>query len=216
MRFIRNWYQLLEGSGLAASDSGPGQAAGTLSSDVTWAPFYHPPGTIYTYKGVVIGASQSRIVSAAAAGFTPLAGSIEMLIKPTWNYTDGATHIFWNTGGGAGKYFRLLKFSDGLTYLSTNSLTRGSFSYPWAAGTIYHVVLNWGTNELWINGVLANDYTDGTLGAGASTLYIGDSASLANASFSGDIYYFIVRDVALTAAEIATFKAFFENQYIPD
>jgi hypothetical protein len=216
MRLIRNWYPLLEGSGLAAYDLGPGQAVGTLTASITWAPFYHPPGTPYGYKGVIIATSYSVIYSAAAAGFNGVSGSIEMLVKPSWDYTDGATHFLWNTYGGAGKYFRLLKFLDGQTYLSTNSLSRGSFTYPWAAGTVYHVVLNWGTNQLFINGVLAYDYSDGTLGSGAATFCIGDAATLPNSSFSGTIYYCIVRDVALTLAEIATFKAFFLKQYIPD
>jgi len=216
MRLIRNWYQLLEGSGLTASDSGPGQAVGTLTANVSWCPFYHPPGTLYGYKGVTIATSYSVITSSAALGFNGTSGSIEMLVKPSWSQADGLIHYFWNTYGGAGKYFRLLKFTDGLTYLSTNSLTRGSFSFAWVAGTVYHIVFNWGTNELYINGVLANNYTDGTLGSGATTLCIGDAAVYANCSFSGNIYYFIVRDVPLTLAEIATFKAFFLKQYIPD
>lgn len=216
MRLIRNWYQLLERSGLAASDSGPGQAVGTLTANVTWAPFYHPPGTIYDYKGVVIGASESRIVSAAAGGFNSTEGSIEMLVKPTWTYTDGLTHFFWDTSGGNNQRFRLLKSADNITYLQTQTTARGSFTYPWAAGTVYHVVLNWGTNQLYINGVLAYTFTAGDLGTGASTLYIGDRYTLANCALSGNIYYFIARDVPLTAAEIAVFKAFFLKQYIPD
>lgn len=216
MKHIRNWYQLLEGSGLAASDSGPGQAAGTLSADVTWCPFYHPPGTIYDYKGVVIGPSQSRIVSAAAAGFNWTEGSIEMLVKPTWVYSDASTRLFWDTAGGVNKQFRLIKLPTTNTALVTNSIVRGQFIYPWAPGTVYHVVLNWGTNQLYINGVLAYTFTAGNLGGGASTLYIGDRASTPDISFYGTIYYFIARDVPLTPAEIATFKAMFLKQYIPD
>jgi hypothetical protein len=216
MRLIRNWYQLLEGSGLVASDSGPGQAVGTLTTNITWAPFYHPPGTLYCYKGVVIGTSYSVITSAAAAGFNGTEGSVEMLVKPSWNHTDGAVHYLWNTYGGAGKYFRLFKYTDNRTYLTTNSLTRGGFEFPWVAGTVYHVVLNWGTNQLFINGVLANDFSDGTLGAGATTFCIGDAATISNSSFSGTIYYCIVRDVPLTLAEIAIFRAMFLKQYIPD
>jgi hypothetical protein len=216
MRLIRNWYQLLEGSGLVASDSGPGQAVGTLTTNITWAPFYHPPGTLYCYKGVVIGTSYSLVGSAAAAGFNGTEGSVEMLVKPSWNHTDGVVHYFWNTWGGPSKYFRLFKYMDNRTYLTTNSLTRGSFEFSWVAGTVYHVVLNWGTNQLFINGVLAYDFSDGTLGSGCTNLCIGCIGSVANCSFAGTIYYFIVRDVPLTLSEIATFKASFLKQYIPD
>lgn len=216
MKHIRNWYQLLEGSGLAASDSGPGQAAGTLSADVTWCPFYHPPGTTYGYKGVVIGPSQSRIVSAAAAGFNWEQGSIEMLVRPRWNNADNTRHNFWQTSGGANKVFQLFKYTDNYLYLTVNSISQGTVLYAFVAETYYHIVLNWPTNELYINGVLAKDYSNANLGSGSSTLYIGDTAATANTAFNGDIFYFIVRDVPLTAAEIATFKAFFLKQYIPD
>jgi hypothetical protein len=215
MKQIQNWYQLLEGTGLAAADSGPGQAVGTLTANVTWCPYYYPPGIPYGFKGVTIGPTLSHISSAAAAGFHWTEGSIEMLVKPSWNNNDGIAHFLWTTTGGAGKIFRLQKYTDAQTYLTTDSLARGGFSYPWTAGTVYHVVLNWGTNQLYINGVLVKDYTDGNLGGGASTLYIGDHQSSPNCAFSGDIYYFIVRDVPLTAAEIAAFRAFFEKQYIP-
>lgn len=216
MRLIKYWYQLLEGSGLAAADSGPGQAVGTLTANVTWCPYYFPPGTPYGYKGVTIAASVSRISSAAAAGFNAAEGSIEMLVRPTWSNADGLNHFFWDTGGGSNQRFCLWKHSSNLTYLFTDETSRGSFTYAWTAGTLYHVVLNWGTNTLYINGVLQKTYSAGTLGAGASTLYIGDQRTGLTCSFSGNIYYFIARDVTLTPGEIATFKAFFENQYIPD
>src|SRR3972149_4252207 len=214
MRDIRNWYKLLEGNGLVADDSGPGAAQGSLTANVTWAPYYFPPGTPYDHKGVVIAASASQIVSGAALGFPASAGSIEMLVKPSWSFNDGATHFLWHTFSGNNRRFQLQKYFDGYTYLMTDGTSRGSFQYAWAAGIFYHVVLNWGTNELWINGTLVNTYTAGGLGNGSSTLYIGDHSSLANAAFSGPIYYFIARLVALTPASPATFKAFFENQYV--
>jgi hypothetical protein len=303
MRNIRNWYKLLEGSGLVANDSGPGAAQGALSANVTWLPFYSPPfsdlqltgtlspdasgtytlkyiynsqptfalsttwflwwdpadqtwyiseirGTVgargwynestqtlgtyepygtatgtaqltcgytfpYDQKGVIIAASQSRITSAAAAGFPSAAGSIEMLCRPSWNYNDGIGHFFWDTYGGSNRRFFLYKYTDNTTLLWTDNTSRGSFTFAWAAGTLYHIVLNWGTNQLYVNGVLVKDYTDGTLGLGSSTLYIGDQYTGSNYSFNGMIYYFIARDVALTLAEITAFNAFFQNLYIP-
>lgn len=303
MRHIRNWYKLLEGTGLVANDSGPGVAHGTLTPNVNWCPFYSPPystlhvaGSLdpdatgaYTYtgyynsapyftnpsgfylwfsysgnswlisqvlgvqgalgwlawstvitgtyihygtatgdadvasdyiipydqKGVIIAASVSRISSAAAAGFPAAGGSIEMLVRPTWAYTDAQSHFFWSTYGGANQTFYLIKNTASATILYTAGSYRGTFSYPWAAHQLYHVVLNWGTNQLYINGSLAYTFTAGGLGSGSSTLYIGDRYTTASYSFSGIIYYFIARDVTLTAAKIAAFNAFFQNLYIP-
>lgn len=215
MRLIRNWYKLLEGTGLAALDSGPGQANGALRGDVTWCPYYYPPGTQLGYKGVTVGASQSRIVSGAAEGFPADSGSIEMLVRPTWSYDDGEHHFLWDTYGGPNKRFFFYKADNNTTRLWTNDTARGSFTFPWAADTLYHIALNWGTNQLYINGVLEKTFDAGGLGLGASTLYIGDQCELINRSFSGNIYYFIARDVPLTVDEVKAFRALFENQYIP-
>lgn len=303
MKNIRNWYQLLEGTGLVAIDAGPGLAHGVLSANVTWCPFYSPPRSIinvagtldpdatgdYTYagfcnsapfftidsgfylwwyppderwyltqvlgtfgtrywnspsdpilgtyvpsepeagvptvtceyaipydqKGVIIGPSVSRIVTPAAAGFPAAAGSLEMLCRPAWSYNDGLAHFFWDTWGGANQRFLLYKSAAGTTTLYTGNTSRGSFTYTWSAAQLYHIVLNWGTNTLYVNGSLAHTFTAGGLGTGASTLYIGDHYSVPNYSFDGILYYFIARDLALTLAEIAQFKTFFENLYIP-
>jgi len=215
MKQIRNWYRLLEGAGVTSHDSGPGLAHGTLSPNVTWCPYYYPPGTQLGHKGVTIAASQSRIVSAAAAGLPPDAGSIEMLCRPTWNNADSSNHFFWDTGAGPNRRFCLWKHSSNLTYLFTDETSRGNFTYAWTANELYHIVLNWGTNQLYINGVLAHTFIPGGLALGASNLYIGDQRTGVNTSFSGNIYYFISRDVALTLADIQAFRAFFENQYIP-
>jgi hypothetical protein len=303
MRNIRNWYKLLEGTGLVANDSGPGLAHGTLTANVTWLPFYSPPfstinvtGTLspdatgdytlagiynskpywkrttayhiwwddpngcwvisvllgtpgsaywnndtgnviatydpvdaatgqastacdyslpYDQKGVIITNSLSNISSAAALAFPQTAGSIEMLVRPYWNNADSLKHTLWSTAGGNAKQFILLKDSDNKTYLYTQTTSRGSFTYAWTAHQLYHVVLNWGTNTLYINKVLAKTYNAGDLGTGASTLYIGDYVTTANFAFNGIIYYFIARDVALTLAEITEFYNFFTPLYIP-
>jgi hypothetical protein len=303
MKNIRNWYKLLEGTGLAAEDSGPGLATGTLTANVAWLPFYSPPfstlhvtGSLapdatgdytlagiymsspyfhnptayylwgdaaggcwvisavlglygasfwtltavqpigsfapggaatgaavvtcnytlpYDQKGVIVGPNISRITSAAAAGFPPDAGSIEMLVRPFWSNADGLRHYLWDTYVGNNRQFILLKDTDNKTYLYTNTTSRGSFTYTWTAHNLYHVVLNWGTNTLYINNVLVKTYTAGTLGTGANTLYIGDAHAGTNSSFDGIIYYFIARDVALTLAEITEFYNFFTPLYIP-
>lgn len=213
MRLIRNWYPLLEQSGLTAIDMGPGSKYGTLSANVTRCPYYYPPGILYCYKGVTVAASVSRIVSAAAAGFNAAEGSIEMLVKPSWNYNDGIRHMFWDTYEGNNTPFRLFKNTDNLTYLQSNVITRGTINFTWAANTLYHIVLNWGANQLYINKVLEKTFDAGGLGAGAANLYIGDHYTSANSAFSGNIYYFIVRDVPLTQEEINLFYSFFVNQY---
>jgi hypothetical protein len=214
MRQIRNWYPLLEGTGLNARDMGPGNKPGTLTANVTWCPYYYPPGIPYDYKGVIIGASESRIVSGAAASFNATEGSIEMLVKPSWNNADGVAHVFWDTYGGNNKRFCLFKQSDNFTWLWMNASLYGPFSSSWVANTLYHIVFNWGANQLYINKVLSHTFNPNTLGLGATDLYIGDRYTLANYGFSGNIYYFIVRDVPLTLAEITTFYDFFVNQYI--
>jgi hypothetical protein len=187
----------------------------------TYAPFggatgtgTNPTPTAYSYKGVTIGASLSHIVSSAATGFPAAAGSIEMLVRPTWNYNDGSNHYFWSTYGGNNRLFHLWKDAGGTTALYTDSTYRGEFTYQWQATSLYHVVLNWGTNALYINNVLVKTFSAGGLGTGATTLYIGNYYTAASRSFSGTIYYFIVRDVALTLAEITAFNAFFQNLYI--
>jgi hypothetical protein len=213
MRQIRNWYPLLEGTGLTAKDMGPANKPGTLSANVTWCPYEYPPGTPYGYKGVIIAASQSRIVSAAAAGFNAAEGSIEMLVKPGWSYDDGIGHYFWDTYGGANKRFYFRKTTANLTNLVTNGVSRGDLDFHWIVGGIYHIVLNWPANELYVCGSLVKDYDDGDLGDGAADLYIGDRYTTANQAFKGNIYYFIVRDVPLTQAEVNYFYEFFINQY---
>lgn len=213
MRQIRNWYQLLEQSGLTALDLGPGDKPGTLSANVTRCPYYYPPGIPYGYKGVTITASQSRIVSPAAAFFNAAQGSIEMLVKPSWNYNDGLDHFFFDTYEGSNLRLRLNKGTDNKTYLFTGEVERGNVTYPWTANVLYHIVLNWGINKLYINKVLEKTFNSGGLGAGSYNLYIGDACTGVNHAFSGNIYYFIVRDIPLTLAEITTFYNFFVNQY---
>ncbi len=179
-----------ENGGNKVFDLSNNRNTGSLTN-VTWTP-----------GGVTIAASVSRIVS-AASGFNASEGSIEMLVKPTWNYNDGIPHQFWDTYGGANARFILRKVAGGNTELLTNTTSRGTFVYAWAANTLYHVVLNWGTNELYVNKSLVHTFTAGGLGPRATTLYIGDHASYANYAFSGNIYYFCVRNRALSATEIA-------------
>jgi hypothetical protein len=187
----------------------------------TYAPFggatgtgTNPTRTAYSYKGVTVGASASHIISAAATGFPADAGSAEMLVSPTWNYNDGIAHYFFSTYGGNNRVFALYKKSDNDTRLTVDSTYIGTFTYQWAANSLYHVVVNWGTNQLYINNVLVKTFTARSLGTGASTLYIGNYYTGASVAFSGTIYYFIIRDVALTLAEITAFNAFFQNLYI--
>jgi hypothetical protein len=192
---IRNFYPLLEGSGLNTFDMGPGLKKGLLTANVSWLT-----------KGVTIAASVSRIVSAAAAEFNLVEGSIEMLVMPSWNYNDGKEHGFFDTYGGNNRRLVMWKDPNNTTVLYTDSTARGSFTFNWVAGTTYHIVLNYGTNKLYIDSVLVKTFTAGTLGTGATNLYIGDEFSGSNIAWAGNIYYFIVRDVPLTQTEI-------NNQY---
>lgn len=303
MRFIRNWYQLLEGSGLVANDSGPGAAHGALAANVTWCPFYSPPfstltvtGTLspdatgtyqlsgsynsrpywksssawylwwqptgpnwvisevlgtegsrgwlsfgdditqlygpygtatgnadvtcpytlpYDQKGVTLGLAPAGISSAAAGGLNIATGSFEMLIRPNWTYTDGLYHYFWDTYDGTNTRFRLYKNTDNTTILYINSTYKGVFTFAWTAHTLYHIVFNWPASTLYVNNVLVKTFTTGTLGDVASNLFIGSFYLLGYYPMTGDILYFITRDVPLTVAEITAFNAFFQNLYIP-
>jgi hypothetical protein len=188
---IRNFYPFLEGAGLHAFDMGPTLKKGLLTANVTWLA-----------KGVTIAAAASRIASAAMGGFNLVEGSIEMLVKPSWNNADNAYHFLWDSYGGSNRRFLLVKTSANLTEVYTDDTSRGSFTFAWTAGTTYHIVLNYGTNALYINKVLVKTYSAGTLGLGASTLYIGDCYAAGTYAFKGDIYYFIARDTPLTQAQI--------------
>lgn len=195
-----------------ASPIGTFTPQGTATGTATITGNYSAP---FDYKGVVIGPSASHITSLAATGFPTAAGSIEMLVRPYWNNADSLNHVHWYTGQGSARVFGLMKSSDNLTYLITDNTVRGTFTFAWTAHQLYHVVVNWGTNQLYINKVLVKTFTAGGLGLGATTLAIGDVLSGTNYAFNGIIYYFIARDVALTLAEITTFYNFFTNLYIP-
>jgi hypothetical protein len=179
-----------ENGGNKVFDLSDNRNTGSLTN-VTWTP-----------GGVAIAASVSRIVS-AASGFNASEGSIEMLVKPAWSYDDGLAHYFWQATITAFRKFTLRKNANNTTELFTNNTSRGTFTFAWAANTLYHVVLNWGTNTLYINKVLEYTFTAGGLGTLPPTLYIGDAYAGANLAFSGNIYYFCVRNRALSATEIA-------------
>lgn len=301
MRNIRNWYQLLEQSGLSAVDTGPGAANGTLTANVLRHPYiftypsgltlsgtlspdatglytpsgiynqqiylynaagyylwydmiddlwtistalgsftpgywtggsspiisgqYSPSGytgigtlegqSLRSYKGLEIDSSISRITSSAAAGMNVATGSVELLFIPAWSNADGQAHYFWDTYGGSNQRFLLAKLTDGTTILYTGNVSRGSFTYAWTAGYLYHIVLNWPANTLYINGLLAKTFSTGTLGTPASTLYIGDRYTTAANSLYGTLYCFLVRDLPLTLLEILYFKNFFTKLYYP-
>ncbi|MBE3101472.1 MAG: hypothetical protein IMZ47_04285 [Firmicutes bacterium] len=193
-RGIAGCWLMNEGSGSYIYDSSGNGYIGTLGTGAT--------SPTWSSNGLSFGANQSRIVTPAAAGFNSDSGSIEMLVRPAWNYDDGLYHFLWDTYGGNNCSFYIQKHPANYTSLFTDSTLRQNFTFHWAAGTVYHVVLNWGTNQLYINGVLEKTYEAGGLGNGSSTLYIGDRHASANYAFSGNIYYFIVRDVPLKQVEI--------------
>jgi len=194
MRGLIAYYPFCELAGLVAHDMTPNANHGTLSGDVTWAK-----------PGVNIGPSQDRILSAASTIFPIEAGSIEILCRPSWSYDDGASHYFWDCYPPAAARFYLNKQYTNVTILGIQNSDRGSFVYPWVANFLYHIVVNWPENKLYINGSLAYDYNDENLGQVADQLIIGDAYSFYNFSFSGKMYYFRVRNLNLTEAEILYF-----------
>jgi hypothetical protein len=186
--------------------------AGTATGDATVTCDYTLP---YDQKGIILGLQPAGISTPAAAGLNTATGSFEMLTRPTWTYTDGLDHYFWDTYGGSNTRFRLFKQSLNMTYLYINSTYMGQVTFPWTAHTLYHIVFNWPANTLYINNTLVKTFTPGPLGTIASNLYIGSFYLNGYYPMNGAIYYFITRDVPLTVAEITAFNAFFQNLYIP-
>lgn len=186
-----------------------GTASGTATAT---SPYTIPNG----YKGTRHLATTSKITSLAATGFPSAEGSIELMFRPRWNHSDGLYHYLWSTYGGSNRNFALGKVNTNHTSLITDNTSRGAFTFAWQAERLYHIVLNWGLNQLYINKTLVYDFTNGTLGSGSTTLYIGDLWSVANYACDGDILYFIARDTPLTLAEITTFYNFFTKLYAPN
>jgi hypothetical protein len=183
-----------EGGGNKVFDASGNNNTGTFAGTTlpTWVP-----------GGISFGASSSRIASPAAAKFNAAEGSIEMLVRPAWSYDDGNVHYFWNASTTSIRRFLLRKNANNTTELFTNNTSKGTFTFAWASNTLYHIVLNWGTNELYINKVLKHTFTAGGLGILPLTLYIGDHNILTDVAFNGIIYYFRAWNRALTDAKIA-------------
>lgn len=190
---LHSFLRLLEGTGPTAFDMHTNHLDGTRAGNTTWQP-----------KGILFGASIARIITPAALTFPAASGSIEMLVKPYWNNADGLNHFLWDTYGGNNQRFCLYKSGANTTVLLTNTIDRGNFVFSWVASTIYHIVLNWGLNTLYIDKILVKDYNDGGLGTGASTLYIADKYTGGACAFYGIVYYCITRTAPLTEAQIAT------------
>ena len=179
--------------------SGNGNHGVFSGDDVSWGAGKYGPT-------VLIGSSQDNILcSGAAKLFNPTEGTIELFVKPNWNYDDGVHHFLFSTLGGNGKLFSLYKRTDSTTRLTTDSTVRGNVTFDeWATGQYYHVFLVWGINKLYINNILVYDYTDGGLGDGADNLRIGDHPTPnTNQAWNGDIEWVRVWNHALSPSEIA-------------
>jgi hypothetical protein len=153
-------------------------------------------------QAVAIGTSESRVTSPVGAVLATNAGTICMWVKPNWAYAGADQHYFWDTYGGNNARFIFFKNNVGVTDLRTATTARGTAAIAWPQSVWTHVTVVWGDNLCYTNGVLANNFTDGGLGLGASTLYIGDRYTTASLAFDGAIDDVLIFNRALTQSEI--------------
>jgi hypothetical protein len=179
-------------------------------SDITWN------GGQYGFAVLNSGNDGSQVFCEDFAKlFNQSAGTVEIWLRPNWDYDDGSNHYFWDTYGGNNKRFLLYKASDGDTDIYTGGTLRGSHRYEYEAGQWYQVVLVWGANLLYINGNLVNNYTDGDLGTGADDLYIGSRYSSSSA-LDGYVELFRVWNRALSESEIKSlYRDPYQMFYVP-
>jgi hypothetical protein len=111
MRLIRNWYQLLEGSGTAAKDSGPGAADGGLQGSVAWVHYYYPPLSILFFTGTLAPDPTGEFTD-----YGLYAG------QPCYHNADKGYFLWW----------------DDSAWLFTVSPAPGDLLHPyWASATFY-------------------------------------------------------------------------------
>lgn len=190
-----------EADGDIACDLSGNGHSGTKYGDVIWK------ADIYG-SALDFGHDVDRVICAGAAKIlNPDEGTIEMLVRPHFDLAGAATYYyFFDTYGGSNSRFLLNVdiYSDLLT-LYTDTVNRGNFDISgfWTAETLYHIVLVWGTNKLYINGELVHTYDPGGLGDGADNLYIGDRYTTGSRAFDGKISYCRIWNRALMSSEIS-------------
>ena len=72
------------------------------------------------------------------------------------------------------------------------------------------LAVTWGENLLYYNGEQVADFTDGSLGASSTIMYIGDRYTLTDNAFNNTIKSFLVFNKVLTPTQIATLS---DNPY---
>lgn len=179
-----------EGSGNKIFDS-INKQVGIFSGDVSWT-------TTKAGIGVNIGVSADRIQVSNMIWSTSQ-GAIEILFIPNWNHNDNITHYLFGTDDNA---TQIVKANNNDLYVYNNGSNRGSFTYSFQAGKLYHLFLNYPSNKLYINGIMEYDYTDGDLGSIGANLYLGDRNWGANNSLDGKILLFKTYNRNLTTSEI--------------
>ena len=153
-------------------------------------------------QAFAIGASESAVLSASAAGMSTTSGTICFWIMPNWINTDGETHYFAEAFGTGARQLLFFKGSTSVTAIYTDSTSRGSSSLSvWDDSWVF-VTLIIGDNLLYVDGVLVADFSDGVFGAGSETLAIGDRQSGAGNSADSAIDDFMIFTNVLSTAEI--------------
>lgn len=187
-----------EAAGRQVLDLSGSKKVGTLDSGAKWVSGDYGP--------CIENTNNIRISFPGAGLLLPAdAGTVECYVRPKWNYDDGLEHHLFYTLGGNGKLFSLFKHNNNDTYLYTNTTYRGNFTYQWQANKSYHIVLVWGTNQLYINGAYVKNYSDGGLGAGADDLYVA-SRAYTSYCWNGYIEWFRIYNRALSLSEMAQLR----------
>ncbi len=181
-----------EGSGDRVYDSTQNQQNGVFNGN----------NTDWRNSGVLLGASQDRIIIPITSRINNAFGMVAFSFTPNWNYNDGNVHYIFDTYGGANERFILWKNTNDTLDLYTQTVSRGTIVYTFEANKKYSIVVTWPDNKVYINGIESLDGTDADLGNGSSTLYLGDRYIAANQSLDGTFHYFYLFNTIGTLQEI--------------
>ena len=188
--------------GLWLMNEGSGNIVQDLSGNGNTGTFVNTPTWVAGKYGQAIELSSGTTdrIEVSTSRFNLSAGAIECRFRCGLNYDDGLTHDLFDTS--VNNDLLIWKHSNNTTYLYTDGTHRGNAVYPWASGVDYHVVLNWPSNELWINGVLAINGVDAAIATLDPTFIYGnhDSATFA---WTGQHHYLRIYNRELNASERA-------------
>jgi hypothetical protein len=200
---LRSLILATRGSGAVCDNYGPYGFPALLDGSASWL-----------VKGIDIPASQSRLIMPWDTSLSPDSGSISFFVQPFWEYNDNLYHYLFFNYDPVNPRFYLLKNSSNLFSLVTNTTSRGSFSFQFVSGSLYFICLNWGANELFINGSLVYTFSPGGLVSPASTLYLCDHYATAFRTFLCHFFLCTLHKYPLSLSQVNIlydlYRPFFE------